>query len=637
MLQLFHESHLAETGEKVMKGLETKLRILTICILALCLLTVTAFAAPVDGCPGGCAHQAAIGAVHYDTLQEALSAAATGSTVTLLTDLSITETVTVSTPLILDLGGKTITASLSAPDQAALHFVATGILKSGKITAENGSAVLVTDSALQLEKDTLLEGTAPVLRLEASEEKLTQVKLYGSVSAMGAAPAVSAVSEKGTCELYVLKDSCITAEDTAIFFDAAGKLSIEDGAVNAGKDAISVVLKAGRKTELSVTGGKITSREGQSITIQGEDGAEIPKDFVTGGTFDKLPTDYIPSHSQTQGNTDGSFTVVSSYTVSFLPGSGSGSMASVSVPCGSAITLPRCGFSCPGMDFAGWQIQGSTYAAGSSYTPGSNVTATALWSAHIHSGGSATCLRKAICSTCGASYGELSGHSFVKTEETAPTCTETGVKAHTQCRFCGDAFVDGTAVSSDSMLIPALGHDWETVAEVSATCQEDGVKAYRKCKTCELMQSDGKDVTEEELILPKADHQLETVEAAPATCVNAGVMAHQYCVHCNALFLNGKPVKSTDLTTTTTSHVLSDWHSDEHTHWRSCVDCGEVFLQKSHLDKDFDEICDDCGYALTAEDTQQNTGSFTGFFIPVAAAVIGGIIGIFVKLRKKVK
>lgn len=620
-----------------MRGLGKKLRILFVSMLALCLLTVPALAASAERCPGDCAHQAAIGTVHYDTLAEALKSAASASTVTLLTDLTITDPITVCTPAILDLNGKTLTADLSAPGQAALGFTAVGILKNGRLTAENGSAVLVTDTTLQLEKDLFLEGsgTVPVLRLEASEEMPAQVKLYGSVAARGTAAAVSAVSETGSCELYIFKDASITSEDVGIRFDAAGKLCMEDGTVSAKKDALSVVLKAGRTTALSVTGGQITSSEGKSIALEVEEGAEAPKDFVTGGTFDENPSGYVPPHLQVQENTDGSFTVVSSYTVSFLPGSGSGTMASVTVSCGSAVTLPACGFSAAGMDFAGWEIQGSTYAAGSSFTPTGSVTATALWSRHVHSGGSATCLNRALCSTCGASYGELAGHSLVQNGESAPTCTETGMKTHSQCRFCGDVFVDGIAVSSESVLLPALGHNWETLEEVPATCQEDGVKAHRQCKTCKAIQLDGKDATEEDLILPQTGHQLEEVAAVPATCVNAGVMAHQYCIHCNGLFLNGIPVKAADLTTTTASHVLSEWHSDETGHWKNCVDCSQVFRQGTHRDKDFDEICDDCGYALSPAETEAESGWFPAFLLPVIAAVLAGMAGMLVRLKKK--
>ena len=624
------------SGKEAMKGLGKQLRILAVCVLTLCLLTVTVFAASAENCPGNCTHQAAVGTVHYDTLEEAVSEVASGSTVTLLTDLSVSTPIVINQPLILDLGGKT----LSASDQAAVQFAAVGILRNGKISAQNASAVLVENCTVQIEKDAALESTgdAPALQITASEQKQALVKLFGSVAAKGAAPAIHVFSEKGTCELYILKDANITSEDTGIVFDAAGNLMVEDGTITAKKDAVSVILKADRATELCVTGGKLLSEEGQSIAVQKEESVEIPRDFVTGGTFTSIPSDYMPSHSQTQENTDGSYTVVSFYTLSFLPGSGSGTMDSVQVPCGSSVTLPGCGFSAAGMDFAGWDIGGTLYTPGSSYTPTGNISVTALWKAHVHTGGSATCLRKAVCSSCGASYGELTGHSMVQTEELAPTCTETGMKAHSQCRFCGDAFADGEAVSSASMIIPALGHDWEEVEEVPATCQKDGTKAYRKCKVCQVLQLDGKDCIEEDLVVPKTGHQLEDADAVAATCTNEGVLAHQYCIHCNGLFLKNEPVKAADLTTTTTSHVLSDWQADETCHWKNCVDCSEVFLQKGHHDTDFNDICDDCGYALTApEETEQATSFSPSFLAPVMAAVIIGIIGIFVKLKKKAK
>ena len=63
-------------------------------LLAFCLIAslcvVGAAAVSVEGCPGGdsCAHEAAIGDVHYDTLEEAFSRAVSGNTVTLLREIA---------------------------------------------------------------------------------------------------------------------------------------------------------------------------------------------------------------------------------------------------------------------------------------------------------------------------------------------------------------------------------------------------------------------------------------------------------------------------------------------------------------------------------------------------------------------
>ena len=59
--------------------------LLTMAML-LSLLPVTAGASNTDQCldSNECTHEAAIGSIHYDTLQEALNAATNGETVTLL-------------------------------------------------------------------------------------------------------------------------------------------------------------------------------------------------------------------------------------------------------------------------------------------------------------------------------------------------------------------------------------------------------------------------------------------------------------------------------------------------------------------------------------------------------------------------
>ena len=58
-----------------------------------------------------------------------------------------------------------------------------------------------------------------------------------------------------------------------------------------------------------------------------------------------------------------------------------------------------------------------------------------------HSGGTATCIHKAICSVCGAEYGELDPNNHAgKTEvrnAKAATCTENGYTGDTYCMDCG--------------------------------------------------------------------------------------------------------------------------------------------------------------------------------------------------------
>ena len=104
-----------------MKRFSKPLKVLTGCILVLCTLVVTVWAAPTGNCPGGCAHPAAIGSIHYDTLAEAVSASKSGDTVTLLTDVALTAPLRITTPIVLDLGGKTLRQSACRAGSGILY------------------------------------------------------------------------------------------------------------------------------------------------------------------------------------------------------------------------------------------------------------------------------------------------------------------------------------------------------------------------------------------------------------------------------------------------------------------------------------------------------------------------------------
>lgn len=64
-------------------------------------------------------------------------------------------------------------------------------------------------------------------------------------------------------------------------------------------------------------------------------------------------------------------------------------------------------------------------------------------------------------------------HSYEKTAETAPTCTENGSITYT-CTECGDSYTDST--------VAALGHDYTDVV-TEPTCTEDGYTT-RTCTRC---------------------------------------------------------------------------------------------------------------------------------------------------------
>ena len=560
-------------------------RLLTLicCFMLTMTLATTAMAAAAENCPGSCAHQAAIGTTHYDTLTEALAAASDGNTVTLLADQTVSALV-LDKAITLDLGGKTLTGEVLAAE--ALLTVSKDItLKNGAVTVPNGAVLRASDCSVTIAKAT----------------KLT------------------------------------SANGNAIELLGSGKLEISGGEITAKKAAVVISIADTKTATASVTGGKFTVDGAKTFEITAGTNSTAPKDFVTGGTFNKVPTEYIPNHCRVDDNGNGTYTVTAVYTVSYLPGGGSGTMQGTSLDQGAALTLPQCTFTAPaGKHFAGWSLNGATYAPGTGCTVTANLTFTALW--ENHAGGTATCLSKASCSVCGKTYGEYAYHNLVSYSASAATCAQSGTLAHTRCTTCGSYFLDGISVYASSLTVPALQHDMKSVPGKEATCTEAGLQAHEMCTRCNLLTVNGETVTEEDLVIPAAGHKLQKVDAADATCTQAGTKAHERCETCQETFVNGKAVDAKTLVTETVSHVLSDWESDSTTHWKSCTGCGEIFRQHSHKDGNADGNCDECAYAMTPSEAVASPAeekvSFP-FLIPVIAAVVIAVGGVVLATKKK--
>ena len=627
-----------------MKRIGRPLKTLAVCILLLSILLVTVCAAPADNCTGDCTHQAAVGGTHYSTPTAAIAAAKPGDTVTLLTDVTLTSPLRIAVSIVLDLGGHRLSADLPA-EQAAVCFTQDATIRHGEITAGTGSALLVSNAAVIIEKDVILvsTGEAPTVRITAEKELTGSVKLSGQVQGEGT--AIEAVSQEGSCELYILEDAVVTGKtQAAIMFDSAGKLDISGGTIQSEADVIWVTIRKDRVTELSITDGVILTQDRETILLLCMEDAEAPADFVTGGTYRKLPQAYIPAYCRIQENSDGTYTVISYNLLTFLPNGGTGAMEPIKVPFDSIVTLPECGFTAPtNRDFAGWELNGTVYAPGDAFLPTADTALTALWKLHTHTGGTATCISKAVCAICGEAYGDYAAHQLTYSGGHAATCTATGMNSHSVCTVCHRYFASGVMISSSALTIPALGHKWENVEAVPATCTEDGQKAFRKCSRCGALQSEGVSVTEDALVIPALGHTLETVPAVQATCQQAGNLAHEHCTVCDLLLLDGVIVTQAQLTTDLSPHVLSDWYSDEHYHWKTCVDCEEIFRQSGHTDDDRDGLCDDCGWEMPAGDSsdKDNTGSAgspLSFLLPVLiVAIIATAAAAAVLILKKRK
>ena len=97
-----------------------------------------------------------------------------------------------------------------------------------------------------------------------------------------------------------------------------------------------------------------------------------------------------------------------------------------------------------------------------------------------HSGGTATCTAKAVCSICQTAYGELGGHTLTKHDAVDATCTAPGNVEYWHCSVCGKNFSDSAGTGElTEITSPALNHNWGAWEKVSETqhqriCQNDG-------------------------------------------------------------------------------------------------------------------------------------------------------------------
>ena len=97
-----------------------------------------------------------------------------------------------------------------------------------------------------------------------------------------------------------------------------------------------------------------------------------------------------------------------------------------------------------------------------------------------HSGGTATCTAKAVCSTCQTAYGEMGGHTLAKHDAVDATCTAPGNVEYWHCSVCGKNFSDSEGKGElTEVATPALNHTWGEWEKVSETqhqriCQNDG-------------------------------------------------------------------------------------------------------------------------------------------------------------------
>ena len=167
-----------------------------------------------------------------------------------------------------------------------------------------------------------------------------------------------------------------------------------------------------------------------------------------------------------------------------------------------------------------------------------------------HSGGTATCENKAVCSVCGVAYGEKLGHDY---GEVKYTWTDNTCKAERVCKH-DSAHIESETVTATGTTITA------------ATCKEKGKMKYTATfvNTAFAMQ-------EKEVDIDFAPHTYgEWKDEIPATTEDFGTKGHKDCTVCGKHFdKDGNEITELRIAKIGTHNVIVNGESKFYAHGES--------------------------------------------------------------------
>ena len=244
-------------------------------------------------------------------------------------------------------------------------------------------------------------------------------------------------------------------------------------------------------------------------------------------------------------------------TVTFNANGGIGTMDSVKIVNGGSgeyYTLPECGFTREGYDFAGWLITGTVgYDTFETYELHDEK-----WDDEMLLAFSDLTLK--------ASWKD--NHSLTEVRGSRePTCTEEGYTGDTYCKVCDKVQKPGKS-------IPAKGHSWnEGVITTAATCENAGAKTYT-CTVCNATKTEAIDAT---------GHTPVEVAEQPATCTEAGHKAGTKCSVCEVILSGMEEIPATGHTEKTVAGKPATCTETGLTDGISCSVCGTVIKAQEEI------------------------------------------------------
>lgn len=280
-----------------------------------------------------------------------------------------------------------------------------------------------------------------------------------------------------------------------------------------------------------------------------------------------------------------------------------------------------------------------------------------------HIGGTATCVKKAVCNVCHKEHGNLAAHKYggtVKADylKTAATCGSKAVY-YKSCFVCGIQSEE-TFETGDYDYTNHIGETY-LKNQKEATCKNEGYTGDTYCRTCDREISKGRPIaknahnpasvwTTDETshwkkcqtvgcgnIIDKAAHSggeatcvnkaicsvckveygaidpsnhkhTEVRDAKDATCCEKGYTGDTYCTDCNALISSGAEIPATG------NHTDPDgkWEIDDTNHWHTCY-FGTKFDITAHNGGEAtcknQAECSECGHSYGPLDASNHKGT----------------------------
>ena len=185
------------------------------------------------------------------------------------------------------------------------------------------------------------------------------------------------------------------------------------------------------------------------------------------------------------------------------------------------------------------------------------------------------------------------GHSMVKTEAKAPTCTESGNNAYYTCQTCYGVFKDeagkqATTVSAEQLA--AFGHSMARTAAKEATCTTDGNHTYYTCRTCGKVYKNlqgTEETTVKAETIAALGHTMERTNVVAPTCTESGNNTYYTCATCQKVFKDQQGKQETTVkaetipalghTMTKTEAVAPTCTESGNNAYYTCKTCRKVF------------------------------------------------------------